>query len=118
MAADKPDGSLSGHTETIDGRSPARRAPESEPGAAGGAAAADDDSPATEAAQRYCPTCDRHFGLEVTRCPHDETELVRVGATVDPLLGRSIGAFTLRRRLGAGGMGAVYMAWQHSVGRE
>ncbi|HTM22077.1 MAG TPA: protein kinase, partial [Kofleriaceae bacterium] len=54
----------------------------------------------------------------VTRCPFDETELVRVGATVDPLLGRTIGGFTLRRRLGAGGMGAVYLAWQHSVGRE
>lgn len=67
----------------------------------------------------YCPTCDASYAATLDTCPSDGTRLVRFGTTADPLIGRVIADnFTLRRRLGEGGMGAVYEAWQHSVGRQ
>lgn len=71
------------------------------------------------AAESYCPTCDQTFGPTHNRCPIDGTGLVRLTTPKDPLIGRELdGRFTLKKRIGAGGMGAVYLAWQHSVGRE
>jgi len=67
----------------------------------------------------YCPTCDASYAATLDTCPSDGTRLVRFGTTADPLIDRVIADnFTLRRRLGEGGMGAVYEAWQHSVGRQ
>ncbi len=75
-------------------------------------------APPTAKGERYCPTCDRSFGPDVLRCPEDDTALVRIGGLVDPMVGRDIeGRYTVREFLGAGGMGTVYLAWQHSVGR-
>jgi serine/threonine protein kinase len=34
------------------------------------------------------------------------------------MIGVEVGGFTVRQRLGTGGMGAVYLAFQHSVGRN
>ncbi len=70
------------------------------------------------AGERYCPTCERSFP-ERERCPEDDTVLVRLGAPTDQLVGSVIDErYTIQRRIGAGGMGAVYGAVQHSVGRE
>jgi serine/threonine-protein kinase len=67
--------------------------------------------------ERHCPRCDRSFP-DGSRCPDDGTELVVLDAD-DSMVGREIGGrFTLKRRLGAGAMGAVYVAWQHSMGRD
>jgi Protein kinase domain len=67
--------------------------------------------------ERHCPRCDRSFP-DGSRCPDDGTELVILDAD-DSMVGREIGGrFTLKRRLGAGAMGAVYVAWQHSMGRD
>lgn len=69
--------------------------------------------------QMVCPTCGVSFAPPTGRCPTDGTDLVRVGAHVDPLIGKEIdGRYTIRERLGAGGMGTVYRALQHSVGRD
>ena len=68
--------------------------------------------------ERYCPFCERSFtGRE--RCPEDDTVLVRLQAPTDRLVGSAIdNRYTIQRRIGSGGMGAVYSAVQHSVGRE
>jgi len=69
--------------------------------------------------QRVCPTCGASFAPPTSRCPTDGTNLVRAGTPVDPLLGTELdGRYTIRDRLAAGGMGTVYRALQHSVGRE
>jgi serine/threonine-protein kinase len=69
-------------------------------------------------AEKYCPTCEKSFH-EGKRCPNDGTELVVLGAPIDPLIGRSLNdRYTIDVRLGAGGMGTVYRGSQHSVGRD
>ncbi|MEJ7596565.1 MAG: protein kinase [Kofleriaceae bacterium] len=66
----------------------------------------------------YCPACDTSFDTG-TLCPNDSTPLVRLEPAVDPMIGRDIdNRFRVVERLGQGGMGAVYRAHQHSVGRE
>jgi len=73
----------------------------------------------TAVAERYCPMCDRSYGPGIDRCPEDQTVLVVLATPPDALIGRELdGRFTLKARLGVGGMGTVYRAWQHSVGRE
>ncbi len=75
-----------------------------------------DDSGRVEA---YCPSCDRSYPADVTVCPKDGQATVQLGAGRDALVGKDIlGRFVLKERIGAGGMGTVYRAWQHSVGRE
>jgi hypothetical protein len=66
----------------------------------------------------YCPTCEETFDAGEL-CRIDGTRLVRLGAQVDPFVGANLdGRYTILDKLGAGGMGAVYRAKQHSVGRE
>jgi hypothetical protein len=67
--------------------------------------------------EKLCPVCSRTFGGGVTFCPHDGTRLI--GEETDGLEGRVIdGRFTVTGFLGKGGMGAVYVALQHSMSRE
>ena len=68
--------------------------------------------------ERYCATCDRSYPDGWSHCPEDGTTLIRLAARKDPLIGKVIdGRFTIRARIGAGGMGAVYEGWQASIGR-
>jgi tRNA A-37 threonylcarbamoyl transferase component Bud32 len=53
-----------------------------------------------------CPVCGAQPPAHAVVCPHDGTELV--SAEGDPLLGTVVGTYKVLRRLGIGGMGAVY----------
>jgi serine/threonine-protein kinase len=64
----------------------------------------------------HCPTCGRHYAVEIAICPEDQTPL-QADATVaqaiptDPLVGRTLDdKYLLEARLGIGGMGTVYRA--------
>lgn len=79
---------------------------------------------------RVCPECKRTFGEETRHCPHDRTELLDIadepqGFTVErDALQRLDGVqaadsrFTIIEKIGQGGWGGVYRAYQHSTRRE
>lgn len=73
--------------------------------------------PPTTAAEFLCPECERVFGPGEERCPYDGTRLVNLGAG---LAGGTVidNRYTIRRLLGKGGMGSVYVARQHSMDRD
>jgi len=57
---------------------------------------------------KFCPQCSEFFPAEAAFCSNDGTELKVIH---DPYLGRTIAArYRLVKRLGAGGMSAVYLA--------
>ena len=72
----------------------------------------------SDQAELYCPICEQQFD-DGELCPTDGNRLVRLTNQIDPFLGRELdGRFTILERIGAGGMGSVYRARQHSVNRE
>ena len=71
--------------------------------------------------RRVCTRCDFSIegDTEDRACPRCGGGLVEIRGEVDELIGQTLaGRFEIRDRLGAGGMGTVYRAWQPSVSRE
>lgn len=69
--------------------------------------------------ERFCPTCNRSYQVELSRCPEDGTRLVELADDEELQAGREIdGRFTIIEPFSSGGMGTVYRAQQISVGRE
>ncbi|MEM1347620.1 MAG: protein kinase [Myxococcota bacterium] len=73
----------------------------------------------------YCPECQSTYDVPEgdeawTLCPNDGARLFKLQEeTKDPLLGAIIDErFEIERKLGQGGMGAVYIGKQLSVGRS
>ena len=68
-------------------------------------------------AEYLCPECERVFASGDGRCPYDGTRLVNLGAGLAS--GTVIdNRYTIKRLLGKGGMGSVYVARQHSMDRD
>jgi len=68
---------------------------------------------------RICPSCDKDVQIETSTCPTCGSKLVEIRDEADQVVGTVIDQrFEVRDKIGQGGMGSVYRAWQRSVGRE
>src|SRR5919109_992432 len=66
-----------------------------------------------------CPVCDRKYPDAAAVCEQDGVTLKRSESREDPFIGNTIkGKYRVLKKLGAGGMGAVYLAEQMSIGRK
>jgi len=71
-----------------------------------------------ELGDRICPKCQQIFAGDITVCPNDNGKLMIVRKSEDDRVGQLIdGKYTVLGLLGAGGMGTVYRALQHSMER-
>jgi CRP-like cAMP-binding protein/tRNA A-37 threonylcarbamoyl transferase component Bud32 len=67
---------------------------------------------------RFCPNCDARFESDVRTCPADGSQTFVVNADDDLIGTRVDGRYTITELIGAGGMGTVYRARQHSIDRD
>jgi serine/threonine protein kinase len=68
---------------------------------------------------KFCPICEKRFGDESEVCDADGARLKKSGTEEERLIGRLMkGRYQVRKKLGAGGMGSVYLAEQVSIGRK
>ena len=68
---------------------------------------------------KTCPTCQQTHSDDVEFCPHDGAWLAAPATETEPqLAGQLSRRFRIVRRLGAGGMGAVFLAEQIAVGNR
>ncbi len=78
---------------------------------------------------RFCPECKAHYGLDLVRCPKDGAPLLNAPEPDAKPLERSAlqrlqpleadqSRYTIIAKIGQGGWGGVYRAYQHSTRRE
>jgi serine/threonine protein kinase len=66
--------------------------------------------------EKYCPKCFNHYTAEHLTCPDDGSNLVQLDDR--DLLGHIVdNRYTIKGRVGKGGMGVVYRAEQHLIKR-
>jgi tRNA A-37 threonylcarbamoyl transferase component Bud32 len=66
-----------------------------------------------------CPACDLQLGPDAPRCPRCGGKAFEVRVGLDRNVGRVLdGRYQIRAVVGQGGMGTVYRARQHSIGRD
>ncbi|MBL4634918.1 MAG: serine/threonine protein kinase [Kofleriaceae bacterium] len=67
----------------------------------------------------HCVACDKSYPLSNRKCPRDGSLLVALSSDTDAMIGRVLdGRFEIKERIGQGGMGTVYRAFQASVSRD
>jgi serine/threonine-protein kinase len=68
---------------------------------------------------KTCPQCSKTYGDHLQVCPDDQSPLVIAGlGTGDPMIGRLLdGRYRLEKKIGEGGMGAIYKAVHTGMGR-
>ncbi len=68
---------------------------------------------------KTCPQCSKTYGDHLQVCPEDQSELVLAGSqATDPMVGRLLaGRYRLDKKIGEGGMGAIYKAVHTEMGR-
>ncbi len=69
--------------------------------------------------QRICPQCHKTVWEQVATCPDDGATLIVLSADPGERVGEVVdGKMTILGKLGQGGVGGVFKAWQHSIGRD
>jgi formylglycine-generating enzyme required for sulfatase activity len=68
---------------------------------------------------KTCPKCSKTYSDQLEVCPDDQSRLVIAGSgKSDPMVGRLLaGRFHLQKKIGEGGMGAIYKAEHTGMGR-
>lgn len=68
---------------------------------------------------KFCPVCDKKYEDEVDVCTGDGATLIQAEEKKDPFIGKVLkGKFKVMKKLGEGGMGAVYLGEQAIIGRK
>jgi serine/threonine-protein kinase len=75
-------------------------------------------NPERRLAMRTCPTCRNTFRDDTEFCPRDGARLAAASETEAQLAWGLARRFRIVRRLGAGGMGTVFLAEQIGVGNR
>ena len=67
--------------------------------------------------EKYCPKCFKKYPTAATRCEDDGSRLISLGE--DDLVGKEVDErYKVLKKIGQGGMGAVYIAEQSLIGRR
>src|SRR5687768_9094633 len=68
---------------------------------------------------KFCPICEKRFEDESELCDVDGARLKQSGKEEDNLVGLLMKKrYQIRKKLGAGGMGSVYLAEHVTIGRK
>ncbi len=68
---------------------------------------------------KYCPICDTQYEDTVNVCTKDGAQLLTMKGQEDPLIGTILkDRYRIIKKIGEGGMGAIYLAEQQPLGRQ